>query len=368
MEKKIIAVKPAERLADMEAFLTELERGIPHDERLLVGYSPGDPADTENSKWWPAPHKTGKYVPCNTNNYICISSAIQTPHEKTGKLRYWRSDANFGHGLAIMIDDIGDGKGSKGSMTIEYFSNVLQPTAVVETSPGNYQIWYFFDKPEKDKQLFKNFLRSFVDQVLSSGGDKTIKDITRFGRMPGGINGKEKYKVEGKSWIVRFAEDGWKPENRYSIEDIAKAFHVRIVESMHVKQKFDALEFEHDAIFYHLAEHYLQRMKMGEAGNGDLVMNGSGKYRILCPWAHHHDHGDTGAHFRGPIVGSEVDFVFSCSHSACQGTVAQNYTNAEGEKISRYRGYKKTWRHFTDFIVEQIAAELDAINEDWPYM
>ncbi|MGQ4806657.1 DNA-primase RepB domain-containing protein, partial [Escherichia coli] len=104
-----------ERLADAERFLKELQSTIPEEERVMAGYAEEATVQTDangkklNAGWWPTPWKEGKYINERANCYACISSSIKTPNEKTGKLRYWRGEMSFGHGLALMVDDIGFG-------------------------------------------------------------------------------------------------------------------------------------------------------------------------------------------------------------------------------------------------------------------
>jgi hypothetical protein len=200
-----------------------------------------------NAGWWPVPYKEGKYINANANAYACISSSIKTPNPKTGDMRYWRGEASFGHGLALMVDDIGHGKGSKGGLDLGHFMAILAPTAVVETSPNNFQLWYFLDAPEPSLVRFKAFLTSFVAMVLKKGGDNTIKDVSRYGRMPIGINNKRhgpdgdyKYQVQDAKgrmvpWDVQLVAADYR--NRYSMEEIARAFNFEII--MPVKRTLD---------------------------------------------------------------------------------------------------------------------------------
>lgn len=345
-----------------EQFLAELSRGIPDSERVMAGYAEEATVQTDatgkkiNGGWWPTPWKADKYINENANCYVCISSSIKTPNPKTGTERYWRGEASFGHGMALMVDDIGSGKGSKGGLTVEHFNDILPPTAVVETSPGNHQLWYFFDAPEPNLARFKAFLSCFVNHVLQKGGDNTIKDISRYGRMPCGINNKRhnmdgpyKYPVvdaKGRETPFRTHLVAAQYENRYSMDRIAQTFGFDIV--VPVKREFDFSEddYKMDAIWLRMAEKILAAAKMGEGSNGDVVMNMSGKYRIQCPWGDQHTNGDPyGAYFRGPIPGAEVEFVFGCGHDTCR------------------KEHKRNWATFVDeIVINHIAAQLDEVN------
>ena len=345
---------------DCEEFFRELGRGIPEEEKVMAGYAPevtvqvDETGRKKNSGWWPTPHKDGKWIDINKNCYVCISSSKKTKNPTNGKERYWRGEASFGHGLAIMIDDIGQGKSAKGDFKVEHFENILPPTVVVETSPGNHQIWYFLDRPEQSLIRFKSFLSSFVSNVLKTGGDNTIKDVSRYGRLPGGINNKRFGPNEGYKYVD---EDG-KPlkvhllskdySRRYSIDQITKAFKFTISLPSTRPESFFKEEYKFDEAWLRMAEGILDAAKLGEGSGGSVVMNMSGKFRILCPWGHTHSNGDpSGAYFRGPIPGAEISHVFGCGHDGCR-------------KVN-----KRGWDSFVDAIVmPKIYAELDAANSD----
>lgn len=352
---------PAERVRQAEQFLAELGRGIPVDERVMVGYAKEATVQTDatgkkqNAGWWPKSYKPGGYLDANANCYACISSSIKTPNPKTGELRYWRGDASFGHGLALMVDDIGTGKGSKGKIGLDDICSVLQPTAIVETSGNNYQCWYFLDEPEPSLIRFKAFLTSFVTNVLKNGGDHTIKDAARYGRMPLGYNNK---RLTDGSLKYNVAAPGEKPEpftvrlvasdysRRYSIEEIAQRFGFNVVMPAKREIVIDPSEFKADTIWLDMAVKILSKAKQGEGSGGDVLMNMSGKYRIACPWGEEHTNGDPfGAYFRGAIPGAEHDFVFGCGHDSC-------------------RKARRTWAPFVDKVVmPKIEADLERIND-----
>lgn len=347
-----------DHVAEAEEFLRELHNGIPDTERVMAGYAEEATVQTDadgkkkNAGWWPVPWADGKFINARANCYACISSSIATPNPRTGKMRFWRGEASFGHGLALMVDDIGNGKGSKGNLGLEYFEMMLPPTATVETSPGNYQLWYFFDVPVDSLIHFKALLNCFVGNVLKKGGDNTIKDISRYGRMPCGVNNKRhgpemvlKYPDEkGNPWKVRITHSDY--SRRYSPEEIARAFGFSIVVPQKPVIVVDEDEYKFDALWLRMADHICSKLKMGEGAGGDVSMNMSGKYRIRCPWGHEHTNGDPyGAYFRGPIPGAEHEFVFGCGHDTCR------------------KLHRRTWAVFVDeIVIPEYARRLDVIN------
>jgi hypothetical protein len=318
-----------------------------------------------NSGWWPETHREDKDIRWDNNCYACISSSIKTPNPKTGQMRYWRGEASFGHGLALMVDDIGNGSGSKGSFDLKTICDTLQPTVIVETSPNNFQCWYFLDKPCPHLIQFKAFLVSFVRSVLKDGGDNTIKDVSRYGRMPCGYNNKRladgtfKYNVPaGKNFArghvaVKVFEADY--SKRYSIEQIERAFDFKVViPDKPVPKNPDEIDhFFTNVNFYwmSIAVKILSAARMGEGSGGEVRENMSGVYRIRCPWGDEHTNGDPyGAYFRGPTPNSEYDFVFGCAHD----------THRKGAN-------RKGWTKFIDEIVmPKIIADLgDTDDSDY---
>ena len=358
-------MNPKEQVALAEQFLRELARGLPDDERVMAGYAKEATVQADengkklNAGWWPVTWKDGKWIDPNANCYVCISSSIKTPNPKNGQMRYWRGEASFGHGLALMVDDIGTGKGSKGGLTVEELVKVLPPTAICETSPQNFQVWYFLDAPEPNMQRFKAFIRGFVDTVLKAGGDNTIKDVSRYGRMPCGINNKRhgpegpfKYPLDPdrpKGDVFRPELKYWRPAQRYAMEAIARAFCYEIIVPNKRIVEVDRDELALDTYWLKMAVDICSAAKMGEGGGGVVQMNMSGKYRIACPWGHEHTNGDPfGAYFRGPIPGAEVEFVFGCGHDTCRKT------------------NRRTWATFVDeLVLPKIVQELNDANAEW---
>jgi len=344
------------RLETCEEFLAELGRDIPETERVMVGYADEATVQTDsdgkklNAGWWPQPYKADKYIPTGDNCYVCISSSIKTPNPKNGQMRYWRGEASFGHGLALMVDDIGDGVGAKGGLTVEGVSARLAPTVVVETSKGNHQLWYFFDAPVSDMRRFKALLVCFVAAVLADkGGDSTIRDVSRYGRMPYGINNKRK--ADG---AFKYGDGKYQPRiisadysKRYDMDEIAAAFGFVIeVPVTREKVAYNGGELKYDEMWLQMGIHILSKALAGEGTRGEVVKNMSGKYRIRCPWGEEHTNGDPyGAYIRGTIPGAEYEYVFGCAHDTCR------------------KDRKRTWATFLDEVVlPEIIRRLEEAN------
>jgi len=237
----------------------------------------------------------------------------------------------------LMIDDVGDGKGSKFPLST---LSALQPTCLVETSPGNFQATYFFDHLLDDLEAFDALIRAFIEKKFL-GSDTGQAGVNRVFRPPVGINGKEKYARDGKPWQVKLAQ--WTPERRYSVDEIVKAFGLdlrpepqrrhRNVHNNVASARVDDFEVVWDE---------LQRLEMVRGNVSHTDWQG-----IYCPWEDEHSDGDrTGAAIAFP--NSENDWYggFRCHHG-------------HGDR-------KYTLRDLTDWLSDEHAAVLDEINRAAP--
>ncbi|MFL9939993.1 DNA-primase RepB domain-containing protein [Paraburkholderia graminis] len=327
----------SERRHIAEEFLTELGKNCEEGERIIISQK------SEVAGGFPM----RAFQPGNTtlsedqNIYVSIASVNKSEHKDTKKPVWARRIEHFKGGHCLMLDDIGSGIGSKGALRVDKIASILPPTAVIETSPDNFQIIYFFDKPCRDLRLFKNFIVSFVDQVMKAGGDK-LDDPVRVFRVPFGSNTKKrddetlKYAdANGKPWRVRLHEADY--DRRYSIEQICEAFKVEIRESRkyekrdvsHLRNPFD------DQVLKLAVEAFT------EAGALTPDRTDAGKYRIVCPWDGEHtsSHGAQDAFLAGPEAGLDHPYVFSCSHTSCKeakrGWSAFVRHDGLGDKIER---------------------------------
>lgn len=360
-------------------FLALLAKNLPANERLIVVSNdevtsrPKDyKGDRTNISWWGKPPKLvdGRYVlrrAAVSNHFVCIASMKATPHPETGEMRYWRKESAFGHGLAVMLDDIGSGKGSKGELSLQEVAGKLLPTAIVETSPNNFQVWYVLSEPEPNRQHFKDFITSFVNAALQNGGDKSITDTVRIGRIPAGVNSKR----HAEDWSYKYADangEPWKVSLKfldetklYTIDEICKAFQFKVQSS-----KPRTLASNVDASFNMAMFNAAYEALKHNGGEGNTPLQpGRHKYRINCPWGHEHANGDpTGAYFRGPSDDEvyEHSFAFGCAHETCNFEVQYNKS---GKALPFPPGkHHRTWQHFVDAVsIPYIVTQLEKANQ-----
>lgn len=305
-------------------FLAALGADLPEDERHILCAFSGDPDEKQDFAWKPHAWRPGKEVPFDMrcNAYISVASFRLWPDGT------WRRRAEaFAAGRALMIDDIGT------KVPVD-FVKLLPPTALIETSPGNFQAWYFFEEPVRDRAEFDALIRACIDKF---GVDPGMAGVTRVGRIPGFTNGKPKY---GGSFRVRL--DSLHADRRYAPEQIVDAFGLQLkpartfslanVSSETVRHRAEMFA----AVVRWLRVHRM--LKRDEANVGGWVP-------VVCPWtAQHTGQVDTGAAIRLPSEENGFYGAFRCHHGHCLG---------------------KGWAALTDWIAEESAEQLEKVNDAW---
>jgi hypothetical protein len=138
-----------------------------------------------------------------------------------------RAKDNVSEVCVFFVDDVGKGAGSKADpdqWQVLFGFGFPEPTAVVETSPGNFTyLWALYapvpvgQDADPDDVRVKALERLFTEVHTRGLGDK-LDDPSRYMRMPFGVNTKEKYRLGANGKFdpslpapdVRLVE--WRPE------------------------------------------------------------------------------------------------------------------------------------------------------------
>lgn len=313
----------------IEKFVAEMRRNLPDHARILLCQFRGSPEDDIKGKWRAKVLDDCGLIDPAANVYLCVSAMRRNDR---GEFR--RRKENFAGGLLLMIDDLGEGPGSKFPLST---IDPAPPSALVETSPGNFQAIYLFDKLVTDMRLFEALIKAFIDAQFL-GKDTGMAGVNRVFRPPAGVNGKAKH----NGWRVRMTE--WHPERRYSVEQLAKAFGL----TLNLRGKpvprgatVDKAESIRRFIEVRAALRSAGMLKKREA---DIA----GWADVECPWTHEHTAAaDNGAAISLPNDENAWQGGFRCHHGACEG-----------------RG----WRELTEWLAAQQEELLDLINKtakDW---
>lgn len=283
-------------------FLSNAFSGLKDNEKFWVTGFSGDPKSVKPWMWGGkgAPPGLPSCIHSSHNNYIAVSSF------KSGKDgKFHRKKENFGHMHVVMIDDVGTKVPDK--------RIALKPSAMVETSPGNYQIWYFLSVPEPDAEKADRLIKGMIENGLTADAtDPGMRGVTRYGRLPVGINGKGKYVEKlGKPFVQRVTI--WSPTTRYSIEEIAVAYGVDLAaptprnHRISIRKQTSSYTVGDDAVLalINRAGLYLEAAQ-------------DAMHRIVCPWFQEHtDEDPTGTVYFEPSDENYGRGGFKCHHGHC---------------------------------------------------
>ncbi len=279
-------------------FIAHAFAGCAPDETPWVAGFPGDVATAAHSVWFGAKALPfPRFVRDDFNNYVCVSTFRRG---SDGQFRR-RKDCWSGLWL-VLLDDIASKIDEKRALRIE-------PTALVETSPGNFQGWLFLNRPERDAARAEALINGLI---AAGASDPGAGNVTRFGRLPVGINGKAKYADKhGKPWVHRVR--AWEPTRRYAAEDIATAYDIDLSTAARRKRQRQRTEAAHDT-----DDNYLSILD-GAGLYLEAARGLDGAHRIICPWYRSHtDAGTSGTIYFEPGADNSYRGGFRCHHGHCK--------------------------------------------------
>lgn len=304
-------------------FIKAMHKYVPGDLRVMLAQFRGSPHDDIPGKWRTRPLVRESQIDQKANVYFTVSAM-----KKNERGEYRRRKDNVAGGILLMIDDLGSGPGAKHPLST---INALEPTALIETSPDNYQAIYMFDELVTNLELFDSLIRAFITRKFL-GADTGMAGINRVFRPPYGINGKKEY----GGWTVELRE--WREEARYSVQEIAEAFGLDLRPKGREKPRGATVD-KSDAIRRFVAvRSALRSAGMLKRDDSDKA----GWTEIVCPWTDNHSaRANTGAAIREPHPDNGFVGAFRCHHASCEG---------------------KGWRELTDWLSEEEAAILSSTN------
>lgn len=277
-------------MPEVETFLRAVFENLPQGARPWVAGFRCDPYHPE-ARWGGCPvnGRIPDIIETEANNYLAVSSF--RPGED-GKIH--RRKANFAALHLVMVDDVGT--------KVPIAAITLEPSYLLETSPGNYQAGYLLSEPVADRTLAESTIAAMVAQGLATDGkDPGMKGVTRYGRLPLGINNKPALVAEhGRPFEVRLAE--WDPARRYTIEEIIGAYKLKLGQARQTPERTPCAPPGDDPLLQWLTER----------GRVQGPANAEGWAPISCPWVGEHTGGaDTGAAYLPPGG-------FKCHHGHCE--------------------------------------------------
>ena len=326
-------------MSDLDKFLDLLAEGLQPGERLVGCVKSGDPQEGG----WPFKALTrsndGRWrMPGNSAlNRFTAPSAFRAGADGI----VHRRKENWAAGLALMVDDVGEGSPSnKADWAV---LDGWKPTVLIETSPGNFQCWFMLTEPCRDREKFATLLTQFA---VVRGGDPAAARPEQPARTPEASNLKPKH----GGWSVKVHHlDG----PRYSLEDLADIFGLDL--RVPYRRPRPMVSTEAEAAAQAHCERIIEVIK--EAGLLLPRQDSNDLLRIKCPFSDGHTDGrDSGrAVVFLPSEKNGYNGAFDCPHAHC---VVER--DAAGRREDN--GVGNGWREFTQWVDDQITEDLAATN------
>jgi hypothetical protein len=270
--------------------------GISADEVPWVAGFPGDVATAAHSVWFGArAFPMPRFIRDTHNNYVCVSTFKRA---EDGKHRR-RKDCWAGLWM-VLCDDL--------ISKVPLDALRLKPSCLLETSPCNFQAWLFLAQPERNQTK----AQALIDGLIAAGAsDPGAGNLTRYGRLPAGVNGKAKYHDKnGQPFTQRVHV--WEPSRRYTPEQIAQAhgFDLTAASQPRTPRRKPNNTKPAGAGYVPILKRaglYLEPIRGIEGG-----------HRIICPWHEGHTGGDTtGTAYFEPAEQNGMQGGFKCQHGHC---------------------------------------------------
>lgn len=304
-------------------FLAAMVPTLPEDERVIICSFAGDPNEAPPEAWRPKPWQpNGKLGMAEDWNVYTTCASFRIAPDQTWR----RRKSLFAAGHALMIDDVGTGATAKVNPDVVN----IPPSAIIETSPQNFQYWYFLETPETDGAKFDAVIRAFIAGKLL-GLDPGMAGITRVGRLPGFLNGKKKY----GGFITKMI----KLEDRYfTIDELVEGFNLTLKGRATPMPRLATEEsIRRNRAFVDIYK-FLKARKMLKRDEPDA----GGWTEMTCPWVDFHTgRVNNGAAIAEPSEENGWAGGFRCHHGHC---------------------IDKAWRDLSEWVNDLAAEELDDLN------
>lgn len=275
-------------------FLAHAFAGIGANEVPWGASFAGDVVTADHKVWFGAPaFPLPRFVRPDHNNYVCVSTFKRA---EDGKYRR-RKDCWSGLWM-VLLDDLGT--------KIPFDALRLEPSCLFETSAGNHQAWIFLKQPERDQLKAEALINGLIKGGASDPG---AGNLTRYGRLPTGINGKTKYRDKhGQPFAQRVHV--WEPARRCTPDDIAAAygFDLEAASKPHPKRKGSKPTG---------GGRYLEMLDAAGLYIRPITAS-EGGHQIICPWYEGHtDKDQTGTAYWEPSEQNGMRGGFKCQHGSC---------------------------------------------------
>jgi len=252
------------------------------------------------------------------NQYFCIS--VFNPDEK-GVAR--RRNALFLRTRCVVLDDVRE------KLDADQAIRLPRPSWILETSPGSEQWGYILDEPCYDRNRIDNLNDGLIASELAPDGkDPGQKGVTRYVRLPEGVNNKASKLVNGQPWQCKMLE--WHPEHTVSLEALAAPFDINL-DAPRREGRVDGAA--------NVPDHPILQIP-------DIIhikdVRSDGRFDITCPWVDEHTGGiDNGA---AVFTNDDGSLGFKCHHGACEHRTTRDLVRRVDHVVPGWGETFATWR------------------------
>lgn len=266
---------------------------------VVVNFA-GNPSKVNKSAWFGRAWDTA--APDLPPDHNCYFSLATFRPDESGQYR--RRKVQFVALYCIMLDDVGT--------KVPRERLELEPSWVIETSPGNFQAGYLLDTPITDAKVADALMKGIIAANLCDPG--AGGPTARLARLPVAINGKHT-----PPFTCRLSE--FRPDLRYSVEDIEFGFGLDVLPAKkrpkaEKRQKREGGDQDDSTIYIPCPDENPVIAALKTKGYYKAPL-GSGKHDIKCPWLSEH----TGAVDSGTAYFEPDDTFpkggFKCQHGHC---------------------------------------------------
>jgi len=288
-------------------------------------YPPDDiPKDCHLSAW-KGDYASRYTLSPDTNQYFTLSTfyADEDGHARRRKALYRQTHC-------IVLDDVHE------KLSIDEVNKLPSPSWVLETSTGSEQWGYILSAPCADRARVENLLDGLVLNGLAPDGrDPGMKGVTRYVRLPEGINNK---KSKG---LFKCQMKRWQPFTRVTLEQLAAPFRVDL-DAPRREARTDGAAA--------VADHPL--LQSGLLNIKEI--RSDGRFDITCPWVHEH----TGADDSGAAIFTNADgsFGFKCHHGSCQERTGGDLMRWLEDRQLGFKAHMSQWQFTREMASTQVSA------------
>ena len=225
------------------------------------------------------------------SNYVCVST-VRDAH----KLRRRAGDCVTA--CVVMLDDVGT--------KVEI--PPVPPTAVIETSPGNFQYIYRIEPLALPEHT--DYYEACLKELARGGfTDAGSLGISRVYRLPGSVNTKY-----DEPFTARVTE--WNPERVWTLDSLTEEFGVDLTGG----------EYQEDNPEDYFVPDETDPVLTWLEQQGLVKSVSDGWHVVTCPWEKEHSNSDTTAAY-SPLGKGDKPYLrgFKCLHGHCERQRISNF-------------------------------------------